>query len=87
MNLAARIEAATKMYRLPILMSSTFAIELSPYAQSYLRLLDRVTVSRFFSLPTLPYPTHPPPPSFYDPWQKKKALGRERGGCASVVSG
>ncbi len=43
-NLAARIEAATKMYRLPILMSSTFAIELSPYAQSYLRLLDRVTV-------------------------------------------
>ena len=43
-NLASRIEAATKLYRLPILMSSSFAIELSPFAQCFLRLLDRVTV-------------------------------------------
>ena len=43
-NLASRIEAATKLYRLPILMSSAFAIELSPYGQSFLRLLDRIMV-------------------------------------------
>lgn len=43
-NLAARLEEATKLYRVPILMSSQFAIELSPAAQTYLRLLDRVTV-------------------------------------------
>ena len=44
-NLAARLEEATKFYRVPILMSSEFAIELSPAAQTFLRLLDRVVVS------------------------------------------
>ena len=45
-NMTSRLEAATKLYRLPILMSSAFAIELSPFAQCFLRLLDRVTVRK-----------------------------------------
>jgi len=43
-NLASRLEAATKQYGVPLLISADFAQELSPGAQAYLRLLDRVTV-------------------------------------------
>lgn len=43
-NLASRLEAATKQYGVPLLISREFAQELSPAAQKYLRLLDRVTV-------------------------------------------
>ena len=44
-NQTIRIESATKLYRLPILVSAAFALELSPYAQCMLRLVDRVMVS------------------------------------------
>jgi len=43
-NMAARLEAATKQYGVPLLISRDFAQELTPAAQKYLRLLDRVTV-------------------------------------------
>lgn len=43
-NLASRLEAATKQYGVPLLLSADFAQELSEDAQRYLRLIDRVTV-------------------------------------------
>jgi hypothetical protein len=38
------LEAATKQYGVPLLLSGDFAQELSAAAQRYLRLVDRVTV-------------------------------------------
>ncbi|KAA0164978.1 hypothetical protein FNF28_03602 [Cafeteria roenbergensis] len=43
-NLAARLEALTKYYGVPLLISGNFARELSLDAQRYLRLIDRITV-------------------------------------------
>jgi class 3 adenylate cyclase len=43
-NLASRLEALTKFYGVPLLMSGNFAQELSMDAQRFLRLIDRVTV-------------------------------------------
>ena len=43
-NLSARLEALTKFYGVPLLISGPFARELSLDAQRYLRLIDRVTV-------------------------------------------
>jgi hypothetical protein len=43
-NLASRLEAATKQYGVPILMSGDFHALLSPPVQQRCRMLDRVTV-------------------------------------------
>lgn len=43
-NMSARLEAATKQYGVPILMSGPFFDMLSPAAKKYCRLIDRVTV-------------------------------------------
>lgn len=43
-NLASRLEALTKYYGVPLLLSGNFAQELSLDAQRYLRLIDRITV-------------------------------------------
>ena len=43
-NMAARLEAATKQYGTPLLMSSAFTRRLSPAARDRCRLLDSVTV-------------------------------------------
>ena len=43
-NLASRLEAATKQYGVPILMSGDFHALLSPRVQQRCRMLDRVTV-------------------------------------------
>lgn len=43
-NMAARLESATKMYGVSLLISRPFAEELSSSAQYFLRLIDRVKV-------------------------------------------
>ena len=43
-NAAARLEAATHMYKTPLLMSGFFVDELSPAARSFCRMLDVVSV-------------------------------------------
>jgi class 3 adenylate cyclase len=43
-NLSARLEAATKQYGIPLLISHDFALQLSEPAQGMLRLLDCVAV-------------------------------------------
>eukprot|EP00961_Rhodomonas_salina_P129402 1742959-Rhodomonas_salina.2 len=43
-NLAARLESATKQFGVPILLSESMRTLLSPAVQSMLRLVDRVVV-------------------------------------------
>lgn len=43
-NMSARLEAATKQYGVPLLISGTLYSILSPAAQKYCRLIDCVTV-------------------------------------------
>ncbi|OQR87222.1 Voltage-gated Ion Channel (VIC) Superfamily [Achlya hypogyna] len=43
-NMAARLENATGQFQVPMLISEWFMDELSPFAKSYCRKIDRVTV-------------------------------------------
>lgn len=43
-NMAARLEAATKQFRTPLLISESLVESLSPAAKSFVRCIDRVTV-------------------------------------------
>jgi hypothetical protein len=43
-NMAARLEAATKQFRTPLLLSHWFVEKLSPQARWFCRRIDRVTV-------------------------------------------
>lgn len=43
-NMAARLEAATKQYGVPLLISSDLQNYFSPEMKSYARYIDRVTV-------------------------------------------
>ena len=43
-NMASRLQAATKQFKAPLLMSGQFHALLSPNLQAMCRLVDRVTV-------------------------------------------
>mmetsp|Transcript_19276 Transcript_19276/g.68107 ORF Transcript_19276/g.68107 Transcript_19276/m.68107 type:complete len:865 (-) Transcript_19276:193-2787(-) len=43
-NMSARLEAATKQFRTPLLLSESLVESLSPAAKGFLRCIDRVTV-------------------------------------------
>jgi class 3 adenylate cyclase len=43
-NMAARLEAATKQFGVPLLISSDFVACLSPFVRQRVRQIDRVTV-------------------------------------------
>lgn len=43
-NMASRLEAATKQFGVPLLLSGQLIAEMTPKTRSYMRMIDRVTV-------------------------------------------
>jgi class 3 adenylate cyclase len=76
-NMAARLEAATKQFRTPLLLSHWFVEKLSPQARWYCRRIDRVTVKGSLQPMTLyTYDVTEYPEVFQEPRYDKKTGAR-----------